>query len=191
LEPSTSKVSDWALPAGLIALSALPIAAGAVRLAQLASGAANAENTRLFNAPLPAVLHISAITLFSVLGALQFAPALRRNYPAWHRWSGRVVVPAGLIAALSGLWLAHFYKLPPHDGAALHITRLVVGVWMTYALVTGYLAIRRRDTSSHQDWMLRGYAIGMGAGWAINAVIAERFIYRRARPAVLAQIIPA
>jgi Predicted membrane protein (DUF2306) len=98
-----SEVSDWALPAGLIAPSALPIAAGAVRLAQLASGAATAENTRFFNAPLPAVLHISAITLFSVLGALQFAPALRRNYPAWHRWSGRVVVPAGLIAAFSGL----------------------------------------------------------------------------------------
>jgi Predicted membrane protein (DUF2306) len=97
----------------------------------------------------------------------------------------------GLIAALSGLWLAHFYKLPPHDGAALHITRLVVGVWMTYALVTGYLAIRRRDTSSHQDWMLRGYAIGMGAGWAINAVIAGIIIYRRARPAVLARITSA
>jgi Predicted membrane protein (DUF2306) len=90
---------------------------------------------------------------------------------------------------------------------------------MTYALVKGYFAIRRPDISSHQDWMLRGYAIGMGAGtqvltnlpviltigpsdtaaravmmgagWAINAVIAEIIIYRRARPAVLAQIIPA
>jgi uncharacterized membrane protein len=209
------KVSDWAIPSGLIGLSVIPIIAGAVRLTQMASGAVTAENARFFDSPLPAVFHIIAVTLFSLLGALQFAPRMRGKYPQWHRRSGRVVVPSGLIAALSGLWLAHFYVLPPADGTALYVTRLIVGVWMTYALCKGYLAIRRRDISNHQDWMLRGYAIGMGAGtqvlthlpviflanppdvalravlmgagWAINAAVAEVVIYRRGRVGVLAR----
>jgi Predicted membrane protein (DUF2306) len=72
---------------------------------QLAGRAATAENARFFNAPLPFILHFTAITLFSQLGALQFAPRIRSKYPQWHRWSGRIVVPCGLIAALSGLWM--------------------------------------------------------------------------------------
>ncbi len=158
----------------------------------------------------------SAITLFSLLGALQFAPRIR----------GKIIRPgtagpaawlcrAGIIAALSGLWLAHFYLLPPTDGTALYVTRLVVGVWMTFALCRGYFAIRARDIASHRNWMLRGYAIGMGAGtqvltnlpviltvgppdtavravlmgagWVINAIIAEAVIHRRGRAAVLAR----
>lgn len=198
--------------AGLIALSVIPIAAGTVRPMQLAGGAATAENARFFNAPRPAVLHIAAITLFSLLGALQFAPRIRSKYPQRHRWSGRIVVPCGLIAALSGLWMAHFYNLPPVDGTALYLTRLVVGVWMLFALSLGWLAIRRRDIASHRNWMLRGYAIGMGvgtqvltnlpviltlgppdtavravlmgAGWAINAAVAVAVIYRRGRARV-------
>jgi uncharacterized membrane protein len=209
-----SKVSDWAIPAGLIALSAVPIAAGTVRLSQLASGAATAENARFFDAPVPSVLHIAAVTLFSLLGALQFAPRIRNAYPKWHRWSGRLIVPSGLIAALTGLWMNVYFALPPADGTALYVTRLIVGVWMIYALVRGYAAIRHRDIESHRNWMLRGYAIGMGAGtqvlthlpviflanppdialravlmgagWAINAAVAEAVIYRRGRTGVLA-----
>jgi uncharacterized membrane protein len=209
-----SKLSDYGIPAGLIVLSVVPILAGSVRLSQLASGVVTAENARFFNAPAPAVLHIVAVTLFSLLGALQFAPRLRNGYPKWHRWAGRVIVPSGLIAALTGLWMNSFYVLPPHDGSALYLTRLTVGLWMTYALCRGYLAIRRWDIATHQDWMLRGYAIGMGAGtqvltsapyfilvgepgiaaravlmgagWAINAVVAEMIIWRRGRAAALA-----
>ncbi len=209
-----SRSSDWGIPAGLIALSVIPIAAGSVRLMQLAGGAVTEENARFFDSPLPAIAHITTVTLFSLLGALQFAPRIRNAYPAWHRWSGRLVVPSGLTAALTGLWLAHFYYLPPTDGTALYLMRLIVGVWMTYALCRGYLAIRARDVETHRNWMLRGYAIGMGAGtqvitnlpviltvgppdtalravlmgagWAINAAVAELIIFRRGRPAVLA-----
>ena len=38
----------------------------------------------------------AALTTFLVLGALQVWPSFRRRRPAWHRWSGRVLVPAGL-----------------------------------------------------------------------------------------------
>lgn len=202
------RLSDWVVPVGLLLLSLVPVLAGTVRLLQIVSGDLTAENARFLDAPLPGVLHITAVTLFSLLGAFQFAPSLRRRLPRWHRRSGRLVVPAGLVAALSGLWMSQFYALPPTDGLWLYAIRWVVGVWMIFALIRGYLAIRARKIAQHRAWMIRGYAIGMGAGtqvltsvpyfvlvgqpdtgmralllglgWAINAVVAELILARGA-----------
>jgi uncharacterized membrane protein len=187
---------------GLIALSFVPLAEGALRVSRLVRGVAvNADNARFVATPLPVVLHIVGATLFCLLGALQFTPTLREQY--WHRFAGRVVIPAGLVAALSGLWMAFFYQLPAgEDDAALKALRLVFGVGMLVALVRGSLAIFRRDFAAHRVWMMRAYAIGlgagtqalmlvpwwllfgkpiapartllMGAGWVINLIVAER-----------------
>jgi len=199
----------WLVPSGLIALSLVPVAAGSARLAQLATGApATAANERFVSTPLPVVLHIVGATIFCLVGALQFSTSLRRR--PWHRRSGRVVVPAGLVAALSGLWMAVYYDLPASDNQVLEATRLVVGVGMITALVLAVTAVRRRDFAAHRDWMMRGYALGigagtqvlttlpwvlafgtpspmvraglMGAGWAINLAVAEWLIRRGPAP---------
>jgi len=104
------------------------------------------------------------VTIYSLLGAFQFAPGFRRHRPAWHRAAGRIVVVAGLGSALSGLWMAMFYAIVPADSALLHGFRLFFGAAMAVSIVLGYLAIRRRDVTRHQEWMRRAYAIGMGAG---------------------------
>ena len=214
----TSTRSDWRIPGALIALSLVPAIAGTVRLAQLAGGATiTPENARFFEAPLPILLHIPSVFVFSMLGALQFSPGFRRRRNGWHRAAGRILIPCGLVAALSGLWMAHFYPWPPGDGQLLYVERLVFGSAMVLSIALSLSAIARRDFVSHGQWMLRAYAIGlgagtqvlthlpwfllvgakpgerpravmMGAGWVINAVVAEWIIRNRtARPvAVLA-----
>lgn len=202
------KRAEWLIPAGLIALSLVPVAAGAFRLTQLASGATiTPENARFFAAPLPVVLHIVSVTVFALLGAFQFPPGFRRRRPRWHRIAGRLLAPAGLIAALSGLWMAHFYPWPEFDGTLLYVLRLIFGTAMAGSILLGVVAIRRRDFAAHRAWMIRGYAIGMGAGtqffthlpwmlfpdlqsetlraalmaagWVINLVVAEWIIRRK------------
>lgn len=198
---------SWLVPAALIALTLVPIGAGVTRVAQLARGAdINAENARFVGSPLPVVLHVLGATLFCVLGALQFAAPLRGG--PWHRIAGRVALPAGLVAALSGLWMAFFYRLPAgEDHLLLKGFRLVLGVGMVLALGLGLRAIQRRDFAAHRAWMMRSYAIGigagtqallmvpwwllfgkptgityallMGAGWLINLVVAERLAASR------------
>lgn len=102
--------AEWLVPTALLLLSAVPIAAGAFRLAELTSGAAVTEgNARFFASPLPVVVHIVSASLYSVLGAFQFAPDFRHKRPGWHHATGRVLVPSGLAAALSGLWMTLFY----------------------------------------------------------------------------------
>ncbi len=149
----------------LVLLSLVPAAAGTVRLAQLASGADISEaNARFFAMPLPVVLHILSVLPFSVLGAFQFAPAFRRRRRDWHRAAGRALVGCGLVAALTGLWMTLFYPWPEGDGQLVYVLRLVFATAMAISIVLAVDAVRRRAFVAHGAWMMRGYAIGMGAG---------------------------
>ena len=143
---NSSARAEWLVIALLIALSALPIGYGAVRLAELAGGAEiTPENARFFAAPVPVVLHILSVSVYCVLGAFQFSSGIRRRRPGWHRGAGRLLVPLGLVAALSGLWLTQFYPPVDHDGPLLYVIRLVVGSAMVLFICLGFAAIRRRD----------------------------------------------
>jgi uncharacterized membrane protein len=192
----------WLVPAGLILLSFIPVVAGSIRVAELAGGAEiTPGNARFFAMPVPVLLHIVSASLYCVVGAFQFVPSLRRR---WHRPAGRVMVLCGLVAAFSGLWMTLFLVQPVGD--LLSGLRLLFGSAMALSIILGFLAIRRRDVLAHRAWMIRGYAIGqgagtqavtqapwimivgppnafitallMGAGWVINLVVAERIISR-------------
>ena len=154
---------DWWIPASLLALTFVPAAAGVARVVDL-SGGRTEENARFFDLPLPILVHIFGATTFCVLGAFQFQPSLRRRRPTWHRWSGRILVPAGIAGGLSGLWMAVFSDVPAHDNAALMWLRVLFGSLMVVGLVLGLAAIRRRDIRTHQRWMARAYAVALGAG---------------------------
>jgi uncharacterized membrane protein len=205
-QTTTPRRSEWIVPSLLIALSLVPAVAGTARLAQLASGARTAENARFFAQPIPVVLHVLTAVPYSILGALQFSPSFRRRRRAWHRAAGRVLGVFGLLVALTGLWMAHFYAWPAGDGFGVYVERLVFGTAMAASIVLGIDAVRRRDFQSHGAWMTRAYAIGlgagtqvlthlpwfilvgkpgesartllMGAGWVINVIVAEWVIRR-------------
>jgi uncharacterized membrane protein len=201
----------WLVPIALILLSALPIAGGVFRLTQLSGGAQiTPANARFFASPLPVLLHIVSVTLFAILGAFQFVPSLRRPRHGWHRVAGRILIPCGLVVALSGLWMTQFYPWPANDGVILYGLRLLFGSAMLVFILLSVAAIWRRDFVRHGNWMLRGYAVGlgagtqvltlmvgelivgppsvfsravlMGAGWVINLAVAEWIIRRRLVP---------
>ena len=215
---TSSAKADRLIPAGLIALSFIPMVAGMVRVAQLAGGAEiTADNARFFASRWPVVLHIVGVVIYTVLGAFQFSPGFRRRHPHWHRSAGRILIPAGLVAALTGLWMAQFYQIgnpggslpADFEGPALYVIRLLAGAAMAMFLCLGVAAIQRRDFPRHGAWMLRAYALGlgagtqvfthlpwflfpgirgelartlfMGAGWAINVAVAEWIISRGSR----------
>jgi hypothetical protein len=149
------------IPVAFILLSLVPVVAGGMRLTELVTGAeVTVGNARFFANPLPVILHIVGATVYSLLGAFQFVPRLRRGRPSWHRIAGRIVVPAGVLAGLSGMWLALAYPRPEADV----VLRLVFATLMVGSILLGLRAILRRDVRTHRVWMMRGYAIGMGAG---------------------------
>jgi uncharacterized membrane protein len=155
---------DWSVSAPLIALTLVPMLGGIARLLVLGSSP-TAENARFVNDPLPVVIHVMSATLFCLLGAFQFAPSFRRRRPQWHRVAGRILMVAGLASALSGLWMTHFYAIPTAlQGDMLRIVRYLVGVGMTVSLGLSWAMIMQRNVTGHRAWMIRGYALGQGAG---------------------------
>jgi uncharacterized membrane protein len=210
---------EWRLPAALILLSLVPVVAGAARVTELGTGPeVTAGNARFVADPVPVVLHIVGAVVYSILGAFQFVPALRRH--RWHRRAGRILVPCGLTVALTGLWMNFAYDLPAHDNTAVGAFRILFGSAMALSIVLGLAAALRRDFARHRVWMTRGYAIGLGAGtqafthapyllvsggeqpggnaravlmlagWLINLAVAEWYLRRPARPARLRQAGP-
>jgi len=178
----------WLVPVGLILLSAIPLVSGAFRLTQLFGGATiTPENVRFFVSPLPVVVHIISVSLYAVLGAFQFVPRLRQRRNRWHSMVGRMLIPCGLAVALSGLWMTLFYPWPAGDGILLYGLRLLFGSAMLLAILLGTDAIRRRDFVRHGNWMLRGYAIGLGAGTQVFTLMIGELI--AGPPSVLSRAI--
>ena len=72
--------AQWPVPVALILVSLIPVIFGSLRLAQLTGGAeVTPENARFFDSPLPVLVHIPAAIVFSLVGAFQFVPSLRRG----------------------------------------------------------------------------------------------------------------
>ena len=194
--------SGWPAITGLLLLSALPVIGGAFRLGEVI---AYPEAALPVSSCVAIIAHIVSMSMFCLLGAFQFSPALRTRR-GWHRAAGRAVIPAGILAGLSAVWLAVFFGGPP-DELALAMVRLAFAVAMTLFLMLGAIAIKRRDFTAHGAWMTRAFAIAVSggtqalvsvlwalpfgeadlvgetwivaAGFVINGVVAELLIRRR------------
>ncbi|WP_119698029.1 DUF2306 domain-containing protein [Microbacterium halotolerans] len=156
---------EWWLIVGLLVLAMVPSIAGSVRVGGVAASDPSTPD-RFADDPLPVVLHIVGAVVYAVVGAFQFPPTFRRRHIVWHRFAGRyLLVPTGFVVALSGLWMNATYVLPPiDDGLALLLSRYAVGVWMFACLVLALVAVARRRFDAHGAWMIRAYAVAMGAG---------------------------
>jgi hypothetical protein len=203
--------SDWLIPAGLIALSLVPAAAGTARLAQIGSGTMPPDGARFMAMPAPIILHVVGAIAYSIAGAFQFSPGIRRRNRGWHRAAGRVLLPAGFVVALSGLWMTLEYPWPAGDGLGVFLERVFFGGAMLVSLILGTGALLGKQYAEHGRWMTRAYAIGLGAGtqalthlpwfiladgkpgetpraimmglgWAINVIAAEWVIRKPATP---------
>jgi len=101
-----------------------------------------------------------------------------------------------------------FYEPEPGTGNLLYGFRLVLTTGTATCLILGFTAARRRDFTSHRAWMIRAYALALGAGtqaftvgigagifgtsdlvgdlsritaWVINLTVAELIIRRTTR----------
>ena len=152
--------------------------------------------------------HIIGGSAILILGFAQFSAPLRRAFPAWHRWTGRVLILLGVFFALSSLWM-NFSDQALAQSALNDGAQNVVAVLFLIVLWLGVAAIRRGEVARHRVWMLRAYALTLGAatqtvmllpvflifgevaglgadlafiaGWGVNLAVAEVLIRRRPR----------
>jgi uncharacterized membrane protein len=204
----SSCAGRWWVPAGMLALAAIPVVAGSARLVEVLGGPELIPTDPRFAAsPAPVVVHVAAAISYVLLGAFQFSAGVRRRHRGWHRRAGRLLVALGLMVALSALWMTLVFPRKAGTGELLYLFRLLFGAGMALSIILGLAAIGRRDVVRHRAWMTGAYALAlgagtqastvgtggalfgsgvvrtdlmMGAGWGINLAVAEWFIRRPA-----------
>ena len=168
---NTRARNTWLVPVLLSFFALLPLAVGVGRMAmRFGPAGPDADTGRFFSMPWAVILHLAGAAIFTLLGAWQFSPGLRRT--PWHRRAGRLALLAGVTAASTGLWLTQFYPHHVTDGPLLYWFRLAAGSAMLGFLALGYVAATRRQIPLHRASMIRAYALGIGASTQMVVAIA-------------------
>lgn len=124
------------------------------RLLTLAPGASDparfdlgfAEHAALTSA------HTVPALLFVVLGPLQFMPTLRTRHPRLHRWTGRIVLTAGITCGVTALVMVPQLAIGGINETA---ASTLFALLFLFSLAKGYLAARGRRFATHREWMIR------------------------------------
>lgn len=148
-------------PAALLLANFLPILLALVQVVQIPTGGLPEDSQRLTTTPILHFLHVAAGATFGILGPIQFGLGLAHSYGFLHRLFGRLFVASG--AAISLTSLALLVTFPEAYSAAISSARLIFGIALGAALIIAVKAIRKGNIARHRNWMIRAYAIGMGA----------------------------
>ena len=168
-----------AVPAALYFGTLLTIILALVQVVQIPLGALPEDAQRLSATPVWHFTHVLGGATFGILGPIQFGNVLARKYGALHRVLGRVFVAAGAMISLSSLGL--LWHFPDTYSVAMSGGRLLFGIALGLALALAMQAIYKRDFIRHRNWMIRAYAIGIGAT-AVSMVFFPIYIITGAPP---------
>ena len=151
----------------LFLLALIPVLISSLIMASMHYGWANEFNTpadvvRRDSYPIALVGHFLGGSIMLLLGFAQFSATLRRRFPGLHRWIGRGLVLAGGYFALSGLVMNASAKAQA-DSVLYNTAQNVMAVVFLAVLTLGIRAIRQGRVPDHRAWMMRSYAITLGA----------------------------
>lgn len=171
-----------AVPAGLLIFSSIPIGIAVVEIVQIPLDLLPEDSRHLRGVPVRHFAHVVAGVLFGLLGPLQFGRVLAGRFGRLHRITGRIFVAAGALLALSSLAL--IWELPHSTTPLVTGARLVFGLALAAALWQAMATIRVRNIVRHRAWMIRAYALGIGAT-AVSFIMFPIYIATGAPPSGL------
>ena len=110
------------------------------------------------NAAIAAHLFLAVIII--VGGPLQLIPQIRSHAPAFHRWNGRIYMPAVFLTSLAGLYMVWSHGTVGDVVQHLGITLDAILI-MVFAVLALRYAIARKITT-HRRWALRLFMVVNG-----------------------------
>ena len=105
--------------------------------------------------------HLLLAVIVMVLGPLQLVPKIRAKAPAFHRWSGRLYIPAVALTSIAGLYMVWGRGA----GVGDFVQHLGISLDAVLILVFAFLALRsalKRDFQTHRRWALRLFLVVNG-----------------------------
>jgi uncharacterized membrane protein len=105
------------------------------------------------------LLHIGAMMIGVLMGPTQFLRGFRDKHRGIHRTMGKVYLVASTIGGFSGMYMA-FYT---YADAISGVSFFLLGTGVVLSNYMAYTAIRRRDVTTHREWMTRSFALMLAA----------------------------
>ncbi len=106
-------------------------------------------------------LHLSAGAVLLLLGPIQLVGALRKRWPALHRWSGRVYASAAVLAGAGGL--VFILAKGTIGGTPMDIAFAIYGLALILAAGNAVRHARARRFDAHRAWAIRLFALVVGS----------------------------
>ncbi|MBA4800592.1 MAG: DUF2306 domain-containing protein [Euryhalocaulis sp.] len=105
-------------------------------------------------------IHVLLAAYITFGGLCQLIPALRRRFPAAHRWNGRAFIVTAAIMAVSGLWMTwgRGSYLSVISGVSVSLNGVLILVFAGLAL--SFAMQRRIDI--HRRWAMRTFMVVSG-----------------------------
>lgn len=100
-------------------------------------------------------IHFIGGAIAIVFGAFQFSTLIRRKYLSIHRLLGRFYVGAILCSGISGFVLA----VNSVGGFYVQSGFGLLAIFWLATTINAYRLIRKGDIKSHENWMIRSYAV--------------------------------
>jgi uncharacterized membrane protein len=155
---------QWLFAAYIVWVLAWPLLLGdgdAVNRTSLITG--HVAGDTLGNASL--LGHVLAAAVLNLVGLLQLVPTLRRRFPRWHRWAGRVFMVLALVGVVSGLYMTWLRGSRLGDMSAIAIS--LNGVLIVVAVVMAWRLARQRRFAEHRRWAIRTFLLVSGV-WTLR-----------------------
>jgi tetratricopeptide (TPR) repeat protein len=122
---------------------------------------------------LAVVLHLISAVAIMLAGAIQLVPQVRRRFPVFHRWNGRIYMLAAVVLSGAGLYM-HWIR-GSVGGPAQHISGTVNAllIWLCAGMALRYALAR--DFKTHRRWALRLFLV-VSAWWFLRIMLFLSFL---------------
>jgi uncharacterized membrane protein len=114
--------------------------------------------------------HIVSGGIAILIGWVQFSKSLQQKRLHWHRNIGKLYLVTALFCAISGFFIG-FYAT---GGWVAKLGFIVVSCIYFYTTLQGYLAVRKKQITRHQQLMTYSYALCLSA---VSLRLAVPFSY--------------
>lgn len=106
-------------------------------------------------------LHFAAGAILLLLGPVQLLGSVRRRFPAFHRWSGRVYAAAAVTAGAGGL--GYIALKGTVGGLVMNLGFGLYGALTVLAAVQAVRHARAGRFERHRAWAVRLFALAIGS----------------------------
>ncbi|MEL6655426.1 MAG: DUF2306 domain-containing protein [Bacteroidota bacterium] len=105
-------------------------------------------------------MHLGLAAIITFGGPLQFFPSLRKRFPKFHRWNGRIFYFTAFLVTLAGLYM--IITRPPHGGATGFLGNALNATLILWFGTMAWRTAMQKDFVAHRKWAIRAFLMVSG-----------------------------